>query len=171
MDSVTQFTLGAVVSSALIGRHIGFRKAAIIGGLVGTVPDLDTFIPSADPVEKFISHRGPSHSIIIQALATPLFAEPLVRLFDALKDHRVRTYVAVYLMFATHALLDAMTIHGTKLLWPLTDMPFGVGSVFIIDPAYTLPLLAVTLWAFFIKGDSPKLRRSVNAALAAPAHN
>ncbi len=58
-----------------------------------------------------------------------------------------------------------MTIYGTKLLWPLTDTPFGVGSVFIIDPAFTLPLLIVTVWAFFVKADSPRLGRSVNAAL------
>ena len=167
MDSLTQFTLGASVSAALLGRHIGYRKAAIIGGLMGTVPDLDTFVPHDDPVEKFVAHRGPSHSLVIQALVTPVFADPLVRLFQGLRDHRVRTYIAVFLMFATHALIDAMTIYGTKLLWPLTDAPFGVGSIFIIDPLYTLPLLAVTIWALFVRDFSPKLQRALVGALVA----
>jgi len=167
MDSLTQFTLGASVSAALLGRHIGYRKAAIIGGLMGTVPDLDTFVPHDDPVEKFVAHRGASHSLVIQALVTPVFAEPLVRLFQALKGQRIRTYIAVYLIFATHALIDAMTIYGTKLLWPLTDAPFGVGSIFIIDPLYTLPLLAVTIWALFVGGFLPKLHRAVIGALVA----
>jgi len=166
MDSLTQFTLGATVSAALLGRHIGYRKAAIIGGLMGTVPDLDTFIPHDDPVEKFVTHRGPSHSLIIQALVTPVFAEPLVRFFRSLKDHRTLTYVAVYLMFATHALIDAMTIYGTKLLWPIVEEPFGVGSIFIIDPLYTLPLLIVTIWAFFVRDYTPNLKRAVIGALA-----
>jgi len=165
MDSLTQFTLGATVSATLLGRHIGYRKAAVIGGLMGTVPDLDTFLPHDDPVEKFIAHRGPSHSLIIQALVTPVFAEPLVRFFGTLKDLRVRTYVAVFLMFATHALIDAMTIYGTKLLWPIVESPFGVGSIFIIDPLYTLPLLIVTIWAFFVRANSPKLHRALIGAL------
>lgn len=165
MDSLTQFTLGATVSAALLGRHIGYRKAAIIGGLMGTVPDLDTFVPHDDPVEKFVSHRGPSHSLIIQALVTPVFAEPLVQFFTSLKDHRIRTYAAVYFMFATHALIDAMTIYGTKLLWPIADTPFGIGSIFIIDPLYTLPLLIVTIWALFVRAHSPKLQRAVVGAL------
>lgn len=150
MDSVTQFALGATVGIVALGPKIGPRKAAVIGGLMGTVPDLDTFIPITDPVESFIAHRGPSHSLIVQALATPFFAEPLVRVFKDLHDSRIRTYAAIYLMFATHALIDAMTVYGTKLLWPLSDHPFGVGSVFIIDPVYTLPLLILTLAAFFI---------------------
>lgn len=166
MDSLTQFTLGATVSAALLGRHIGYRKAAIIGGLMGTVPDLDTFVSRDDPVEKFVAHRGPSHSLIIKAFVTPVFAEPLVRFFKSLKDHRILTYLAIYLMFATHALIDAMTIYGTKLLWPIVEEPFGVGSIFIIDPLYTLPLLFVTIWAFFVRDYSQRLQHAVIGALA-----
>ena len=165
MDSVTQFALGACVGAATLGPRIGMRKAALIGGLMGTVPDLDTFIPSADPVQSFTAHRGASHSLIIQALATPLFAEPLVRLFRDLRDRRIQTYAAVYLMFATHALIDAMTVYGTQLLWPLTDTPFGVGSIFIIDPLYTLPLLAMTLWALALNPESSRYRRWLRGAL------
>ena len=45
MDSLTQFTLGATVSAVFLGQYIGYQKAAVIGGLMGTVPDLDTFVP------------------------------------------------------------------------------------------------------------------------------
>jgi inner membrane protein len=34
-----------------------------------------------------------------------------------------------------------MTVYGTQLAQPFSDHPFGLGSVFIIDPAYTLPLV------------------------------
>ena len=166
MDSVTQFALGAVVGTALLGKRIGPRKAALIGGLMGMVPDLDTFLPADDPVQSFTSHRGFSHSLIVQAVVTPLFAEPLVRLMDGLRDARIRTYAAVYLIFATHALIDAMTVYGTRLFWPLFPDPVGVGSIFIIDPLYTLPLLAMTLFAFFQGQWRPSSQRWSHIALA-----
>jgi inner membrane protein len=37
--------------------------------------------------------------------------------------------------------LDSFTVYGTQLLWPLTEYPFGVSNLFIIDPLVTLPLL------------------------------
>lgn len=157
MDSVTQFALGAVIGAVALGPKIGPRKAVIIGGLMGTVPDLDTFLPSDDPVSSFTSHRGATHSLIIQALATPLFAEPLVRLFQSLRDHRIRTYAAIYLIFATHALIDAVTIYGTRLLYPVIDTPFGIGSMFIIDPLYTLPLVVIVLWGLVVSSYTPRL--------------
>lgn len=166
MDSVTQFALGATVGATMLGPRIGMRKAALVGGLMGTVPDLDTFLPSPDPVTSFTSHRGASHSLIIQLLATPLFAEPLVRVFRDLRDKRILTYLAVYLMFATHALIDAMTVYGTRLLWPLSDTPYGVGSIFIIDPIYTVPLAIVTLWAVLLNPAGVRFKRWLAGALA-----
>ncbi len=165
MDSVTQFALGAVIGAVALGPKIGARKAIIIGGLMGTVPDLDTLIPSDDPVSSFTSHRGASHSLIIQALVTPLFAEPLVRLFKSLRDHRILTYLAIYLIFATHALIDAMTIYGTRLLYPIIDTPFGVGSVFIIDPLYSLPLVLIVLWGLASSMYTPQLATWAKRAL------
>jgi hypothetical protein len=35
-----------------------------------------------------------------------------------------------------------MTVHGTQPLRPFSDHPCAVGSVFIVDPLFTLPLLA-----------------------------
>jgi inner membrane protein len=32
-------------------------------------------------------------------------------------------------------------VYGTQLLWPITEYPFAVSNLFIIDPIYTLPLL------------------------------
>ena len=165
MDSLTQFALGSVVAGALLGPRIGARAAILAGGALGTVPDLDTFLPSADAVAAFTSHRGASHSLIIQALAAPVFAEVLMRLFKPLREHRWRTWIAVYLVFATHAIIDAMTVYGTRLFWPLYPEPVGVGSIFIIDPLYTLPLLIVTVWALFLKGWPDRIARWTRGAL------
>ena len=50
MDSLTQFALGAGIGVAVLGRRIGPRRAAIAGGLLGSVPDLDVLYPFDDPV-------------------------------------------------------------------------------------------------------------------------
>jgi len=165
MDSVTQAVLGAGVGVAVMGRRVGPRRAAVAGAVLGTLPDLDVFIPSPGPVESFVGHRGPSHSILVQAVATPLIGELLMRILRELRDARLLAYLAVYLCLATHALLDAMTVYGTRLFWPVLEGPVGVGSVFIIDPLYTLPLLAVFVWALFLGRWTRRFGRAVTVCL------
>lgn len=166
MDSVTQFALGAVVGTAVLGKRWGVRRAAIAGGLLGTVPDLDVYLTYDDPVEAFIGHRGASHSLIVHAVAAPVIGEIIWRLKGAAEVGRQRFYLAVYLCLTTHALLDAMTVYGTQLFWPIWPEPLGLGSIFIIDPLYTVPLLIVTLWAFCRRDWTPRIGRAVKFALA-----
>lgn len=166
MDSVTQFALGAAVGAVALGPRIGPRKAALAGGLLGTLPDLDVLFPFDDPIDSFTLHRGPSHSFFVQALAAPLVGEAVVRLFKELREQRLRTYLVVYLIFVTHAVIDALTIYGTRVFWPLFRDPVGAGSVFIIDPLYSLPLLFVVVWAFFKGTWSRRFGLSAVVALA-----
>ncbi|UUX48003.1 metal-dependent hydrolase [Nisaea acidiphila] len=165
MDSLTQAVLGATISVAVAGPKIGARKAALAGAVFGTLPDLDVLYKHGDPVSNFVLHRGWSHSLLVHAALTPLIGEALMRLFRGLRDRRMAAYATVFLCLTTHALLDAMTIYGTRLLWPLTDTPFGVGSVFIIDPLYTLPLLGAAIWALTAGGWSERLKRVTAGAL------
>ena len=46
------------------------------------------------------------------------------------------------LTLLAHPVLDAFTVYGTQLLLPFSDYPAGLGSIFIIDPLFTVPLLA-----------------------------
>lgn len=166
MDSLSQFVLGAAVATAVAGPKIGARKAALLGGALGTLPDLDVFIPFGNPIDDFILHRGFSHSLIVHAALTPVLGELVRRSFSALRERRVIAWSVVFLVLSTHALLDAMTIYGTRLFWPVWDEPLGLGSIFIIDPLYTIPLLIVTLWAFCRAELSGRLRRASHLALA-----
>jgi inner membrane protein len=58
----------------------------------------------------------------------------------------------MWLALVTHPLLDAMTVYGTQLALPFSNHPYGVGSVFIIDPLYTVPLLVGGMWALVSRG-------------------
>ncbi|WMC09184.1 metal-dependent hydrolase [Oceanimonas pelagia] len=140
MDSVSQMALGAAVSVAVMGRQVGIGKAALAGALFGTLPDLDVIIDYGDPVSNMTKHRGASHGLFYLTLCAPLFGWLLGR-----RALAWRWTLALWLIFMTHVGIDVMTVYGTQLAQPFTDYPFGVGSVFIIDPLYTLPLLA-GLW-------------------------
>jgi len=140
MDSLTQIALGAAVGVAAMGRRTAPWKAALWGGLCGTLPDLDALIDYGDPVLDMTLHRGDSHALLWLTLASPAIAWVAARVHGE-TDRWRRWWLAVWLALVTHPLLDAMTIYGTQLARPFTDHPFGVGSLFIIDPAYTLPLV------------------------------
>lgn len=140
MDSLSQYALGAAVGVAVMGRRTAVWKAALVGGLCGTLPDLDALIDHGDVVRNVTFHRAESHALLYLTAASPVVAWLASRLTRQPREFR-RWWLAAWLVLMTHALLDAMTIYGTQLALPLTDYPFGVGSIFIIDPLYTLPLL------------------------------
>ena len=135
MDSVTQILLGASIAELVIGRAIG-RRAALYGAALGTLPDLDVLINYGGPVQDFTYHRGFSHSLIVLTAAAPCIGWLLHKLqgMASLKAWMMM----VWLVLITHPLLDAFTVYGTQLFWPLTEYPVSGSSMFIIDPAYTL---------------------------------
>ena len=153
MDSLTQALLGASLSGVVAGRKYG-AKAVIVGAICGTLPDLDVLIDNGDPVADFVMHRGFSHSLIVLTCLSPIIVWLLSRLIwfkGGYQDWRL--HVGVFLALITHPLLDAMTIYGTQLYWPFKTPPAGLGSVFIIDPLYSLPLLLGVLLYFWRKSQ------------------
>ena len=140
MDSLTQFVLGAAIGVATMGRRTALWKSALWGGVCGTLPDLDAFIDHGDPVSNMTLHRADSHALFWLTLAAPPIAALIAWTGRETALFR-RWCLAVWLALVTHPLLDGMTVYGTQLLRPFTDHPYGVGSIFIIDPLYTLPLI------------------------------
>ena len=140
MDSLTQLALGAAVGEATAGRQVG-RRALLWGAVCGTLPDLDVFIPLGDAVRDFTYHRSFSHSLFVLAALTPLMVWLILKLHPGTKEHKRRWFLLVYLVFATHVLLDSFTVYGTQILWPFITTPMTWSTIFIIDPLYTLPLL------------------------------
>ena len=140
MDSLSQIALGSAVGMAVMGRRTALWKAALWGGLAGTVPDLDALIDFGDPVRNMTYHRGESHALFYLTLASPLLAWIVTRVHGEAALFK-RWWLAIWLVLITHPLLDTMTVYGTQLALPFSNHPFGVGSIFIIDPLYTVPLL------------------------------
>ncbi|WP_299472699.1 metal-dependent hydrolase [uncultured Roseibium sp.] len=165
MDSLTQFTFGAAISAACLGSKLGPRKAVLIGGLLGTLPDLDVLIPFETKIDQFVYHRGWSHSFFIHAVAAPVIGELILRLFKSLKGQRTLVWTTVFLCLTTHAILDSMNAYGARVFWPFYPDPVGTGSIFIIDPVFTVPLLVAVAWAIASAKWSAGLKKILVASL------
>ncbi len=150
MDSLSQLALGAAVGVAVMGRRTPVWKAALWGGIAGTLPDLDAFIDHGDALRNMTFHRAESHSLLYLTLLSPLFAALAARVHNEMPLFR-HWWLALWLALFTHPLLDWMTVYGTQLAIPFTHTPFGVGSIFIIDPLYTLPLLTGVIAALRLR--------------------
>lgn len=148
MDSVSQLVLGAAVAAACVpARHR--RKALLLGAALGTLPDLDVLIDYGDAVSNMTFHRGFSHSLFVLPIVALLPWAALRRVWAPVREAPARWWWAIVLPLVTHPLLDAFTVYGTQLFWPLTTPPVMGGSLFIIDPLYTVPLLVAVLVAAF----------------------
>lgn len=154
MDSVTQFALGASIGEAVLGRKIG-NRAAIAGGIIATLPDLDSFIPYDDAVATFTYHRSATHSLFVLAAASPVITWLVLKLQPRLRELKKETFLMVFLALFTHPLLDAFTVYGTQLFWPITDYPVSGSTIFIVDPLYTTWLLIGFISALVIGRDNP----------------
>lgn len=150
MDSVTQVLLGASIGVAVMGRRTALWKSALWGGVAGLLPDLDVLLDHGDPILNMIRHRAESHALLLLTL----FAFPMAWAVSRL--HRqpqlyARWWWALMLALVTHPLLDLMTIYGTQVFQPFSDEAYGLGSMFIVDPVYSLPLLAGVVAALRVK--------------------
>lgn len=142
-------------------------RAIVWGAACGTLPDLDVFIPFGNPVADFTYHRSFSHSLLVDLLAAPLIVWLILRVHPDTSSLRWRWLLLVYLSLATHALLDCFTVYGTQIFWPLDPTPVAWGSIFIIDPLYTVPLLLGLTCALVMSRSTGRGHLANWAALAA----
>jgi inner membrane protein len=166
MDSLTHLLLGACLAAAIAPpRH---RRAALLAGAaLNTLPDLDV-IPLAlvaDPVVNMTWHRGPTHSLLVLPLVALAIWAWLRGQGGRVAEAPRRWGAVIAACLLSHPLLDACTVYGTQLLWPLPVPPAMWSLLFIIDPLVTLPLLAGTAAAFWWNWQ-PQAQRALVAALA-----
>jgi len=140
MDPVSQGTVGAAFAQVAANKT-NIAKISIVGFLAGLAPDLDVLIRSStDPVLFLEYHRQFTHSLIFipfGALIVAVFIFPLVRKSLSFRT----TYVASFLGYATHGLLDACTSYGTLLFWPFSNERITWNNISIVDPLLTIPAL------------------------------
>ena len=162
MDTVTQIALGAAVGEAVGGRDAG-NKAPLWGAAFGLLPDLDVLAnPFLTEVQALTFHRSLTHSLLFVAVLTPLAAYALGRLHTDTPASVGRWAGLVGAVLTTHIGLDCLTTYGTQIFWPFSHYPVIYGTIFIIDPLYTLPL-AAGLLASLRWTPATRARRWANA--------
>lgn len=147
MDLVTQGLLGAVAAQS-VSKPGHTRIAALAGSAAALLADADVLIRSGqDALLTLEYHRHFTHALLFIPVGA-LIAAALLWL--PMRRHLPfrQLYAYTFIGYATAGLLDACTSYGTHLLWPFSDVPVAWSIIAIVDPLFSLILLAglVVAW-------------------------
>jgi membrane-bound metal-dependent hydrolase YbcI (DUF457 family) len=102
-------------------------------------------LPDVDLLLRFLTHRGPTHSLItISVLMTPFFVV-----------YR-RQAIPYYAALLSHVLIGDFFTGGVQLFWPLSQGSFGALNINVTSPANVtaeLLLFFLTLPIMYKLGD------------------
>lgn len=145
MDPLTHSVLGMAVAIAATPAKASRRAAALAGLTGGLLPDADIFLRSAtDPLFAVEYHRHFTHSLsfspVIGFLGA-LIASRLLRLFHRVVSWRT-LFLPALLAGLSHLFCDVWTSYGTRLWWPFLPDRVSLDWISVIDPVFTVPLVA-----------------------------
>lgn len=145
MDPITQGALGAACAQSVLYPK-DKRNAWVVGAISGMAADLDLVIRSnTDPLLSIIYHRQFTHSLIFIPIGALLVALALYP-FKRFRMSWGLTFYAALIGYATHGLIDMCTSYGTVYFWPFSNQRIAWDVISIIDPFFTIPLIAGVVW-------------------------
>lgn len=174
MDNLTHGLLGVTIGAL---RRPEGRPDPVTGRLQATptdkavfwatllaaeAPDIDIFFRFAGEASGLRYHRGITHSLL-GALALSALVTWLVRRFFPQARATVVYGWALVSMLVAHLLDDLLTSYGTRVLLPFDATRYALDVLPILDPLFTLPLLAAVLAGRYW----PLLRRRLIAGAGA----
>ena len=156
MDPISQGAWGATFAQSA-ARKSQVKAATLMGCFGGLAPDLDVLIFSpADPLLFLEYHRQFTHALIFIPVGALLVTAVMHRIIARGLSFR-QAYLSCLIGYATHGLLDACTTYGTLLFWPFSDARIAWNNISIIDPLFTLPILALIILG--VRSKSPNYAR------------
>ena len=171
MDSLTHLLVGGAIAAAIAPPQ--HRRAALLAGAaLNSLPDLDVLplLLSDDPVVRMTWHRGATHSLLLLPFVGWALWAWFMRRGGRVAQAPRRWWWVFQCTLLAHPLLDALTVYGTQLLWPLPMPPVMWSTLFIIDPALTLPLLLACVVAWFARERIAAQRVLVSGLVLAGAY-
>jgi len=150
MDPLTHATLGIAVALAVAPRSAPVKSIALAGLAAGMLPDADILLHSdTDPLFSLEYHRHFTHSIAFSPVIAVLGAAIAWLMLRCLGTRPLflPMLVPAWLAGLSHLICDLWTSYGTRIGWPLSDHRAALDWISVIDPLFTLPLLAGTLVA------------------------
>ena len=149
MDPVTHVASGLVAGQALRDRFPAGRWLLPFTALFAWLPDVDILTSRLGVEASLRLHRGITHSIAGGAVLA-LLGVALARIFKV-RMSAGRAWGLAYAMLLLHDWLDVITTYGTQILQPFSDLRVSLPAVFIIDPGFTLALVALFVTSLFWK--------------------
>jgi len=150
MDLLTQGLIGASLATTAAGET-ETRRAALIGFASGLLADADAlFFSPADPLLVIENHRHFTHSLFFVPVGA-LIAAALLWPFFRRKTAFKKLYLFSFLGYSLSGFIDACTSYGTHWLWPVWPERISFHIISIVDPVFSLALLAGLLAAIIKK--------------------
>jgi inner membrane protein len=166
MDSITHLFLGGAIAAAMAPAKYR-RQAILAGAAINTLPDIDViplFALSNDPVVHLTWHRAATHSLLVLPFVAWALWWLLKSRWTPVREEPRRWFWLILVTLLAHPLIDAFTVYGTQLLWPLPVPPAMWSSLFIIDPLFTLPLAVACLLAW-VWNEEARAAKALSAGL------
>jgi inner membrane protein len=148
MDILTHGLVGAALAHGA-ARRTDSRLAAGVGFLAGLAADADVLIGAAgDPLLTVEFHRHFTHALVfipVGALLVSAVLWPFLRR----RLPFARLYLFALLGYSLSGFLDTCTSYGTYLLWPFVNERIAFHIIGVLDPLFTLLLLAAVAVAWW----------------------
>lgn len=158
IDTLTHIVVGAVTGDVLLGKKLG-KRAMLLGALAGSIPDLD-FISAFwnDTASNLLAHRGFTHSLLFDLLATIAFAL-LAEHYH--RQHRIgyQKWILFFaLQISIHLFIDLFNSYGVGLLEPFSHVRLSFNALFVADPFFSVWPFVSFIALLMVK---PQMRKRV----------
>lgn len=158
MDPITHVAAGVLIGQAARDRFPAGRGFLPLAALAAWLPDVDNIVTFFGAEAYMRYHRGYTHTLLLAPLFAGLLALVGARLWPGAS--RAKLFLLYLACVLSHLFLDAITTYGTMLFLPFSDVRVAVPSVYIIDPLFTLSLIALAVAGW----RRPKARKSFAVA-------
>jgi inner membrane protein len=158
MDPITHVTAGLLLGQAGRDRFPVGRGFVPVAAFAAWMPDVDNIVTFFGPEAYMRYHRGYTHSLLGGALMAWLLAWIMARVWPG--AGKARLFVFYFFCVLSHLFLDCITSYGTMLFLPFSHYRVAISSVYIVDPLFTLTLLALAVLSF----RRPQIRKRLAVA-------
>lgn len=150
MEWIIQAALAAIISELVLGKKLGNRALAW-GAVIGLMPQLDLLIsPFLDNAHQLAWHYGPSHSLIVMALASCAVGHGLSKIWKQKNIGKLEAIGVVFLIWSLNLLVCIFSLPGVDLWWPFSSTRVTLGLLNSCDFFFAIPLVLTALWVAFL---------------------
>jgi inner membrane protein len=146
MDPITHVAAGVLIAQAGRERFPANTWFVPLAAFAAWMPDLDNIVTFFGPEAYMRYHRGYTHSILGATVMAWLLAWLVARFWR--EASRGRLFILYLSCVLSHLFLDVITAYGTQLFLPFSHARIAVSAVYIVDPVFTLALIALAVASF-----------------------